>query len=265
MKPVCPQVLIGTNYAWIWQAPFGKPPLEFMINRHRLNKSPMDPARNDWALDSGGFTELKQHGKWTINEEQYLEIVARFADECGRMLWAAQQDWMCEPFMLDRTGLTVADHQQRTVENFVMLRAMAPDLPIIPVIQGWTPDEYLRCIKLYEIAGVDLTSEKLVGVGSICRRKAVPAIAEVVVAISEAGIERLHGFGLTSEAVRYLWPYFTSIDSTAWVVNHKFDLHVRNESDARAQAMLWRRNVEKSLRGVVYARRDGKVRLVPTW
>jgi hypothetical protein len=50
------------------------------------------------------------------------------------------------------------------VVNFVQLRDMAPDLPIIPVVQGFTPDEYRRCADLYwTLAGVDLTTADRVG------------------------------------------------------------------------------------------------------
>ena len=45
-------------------------------------------------------------------------------------------DWMCEPAMLARTGLTVAEHQAGTVANYLELRAAAPELPFIPVLQG---------------------------------------------------------------------------------------------------------------------------------
>ena len=42
----------------------------------------------------------------------------------GCLAWVAPQDWMCEPFMLQKTGLTVPDHQERTVRNFLDLRQL---------------------------------------------------------------------------------------------------------------------------------------------
>jgi hypothetical protein len=64
------------------------------------------------------------------------------------MLWAAPQDWMCEPIVINGgtaggqrfagTHLSVAEHQRRTVANYAQLRDLAPDLPIIPVVQGWS-------------------------------------------------------------------------------------------------------------------------------
>ena len=35
-------------------------------------KSSLD-AQGEWCLDSGGFSELSLYGKWTINEQQYIE------------------------------------------------------------------------------------------------------------------------------------------------------------------------------------------------
>ncbi len=54
-------------------------------------------ARAPWALDSGGFTEIATYGRWTIPPQAYVEAVARYAAEIGRLDWAAPQDWMCEP------------------------------------------------------------------------------------------------------------------------------------------------------------------------
>lgn len=44
---------------------------------------------------------------------------------------------MCEPSMLKKTGKTVQEHQTLTINNFIELRQLAADLPIIPVLQGW--------------------------------------------------------------------------------------------------------------------------------
>src|SRR5437764_1164840 len=62
---------------------------------------------------------------------------------------AAPQDWMCEPFMVSRSGMSVTEHQTRTVASFAELRGLAPDLPFMPVLQGWTVAEYLRCAGMY--------------------------------------------------------------------------------------------------------------------
>src|SRR5262245_6458969 len=62
-------------------------------------------ALGAWALDSGGFTERALYGAWQMTPKQYVSAVRCYVDEIGKLEWAAPQDWMCEPFMLSRTGL----------------------------------------------------------------------------------------------------------------------------------------------------------------
>ncbi len=66
--------------------------------------------------------------------------------------------------MLAKTGLTVAVHQVQTVTNYLELRSRAPDLPFVPVLQGWSRDDYHRCVELYDRADINLAAEPLVGV-----------------------------------------------------------------------------------------------------
>ena len=60
---------------------------------------------------------------------------------------------MCEPFITTRTGLSVAEHQRRTVTSLLALRDLDPGLPVIPVLQGWTITDYLRCADLLRARG----------------------------------------------------------------------------------------------------------------
>src|SRR5262249_55262035 len=123
------------------------------VSRTRLSRQKSLPrAAVRWALDSGGFTELERSGRWTLSARTYAGLVRRYQDEVGLMAWAAPQDWMVESRMLKRTGLSVDEHQRLTVENWLALRDLAPDLPIIPVLQGWDVDDYLRCIERYAAA-----------------------------------------------------------------------------------------------------------------
>ena len=123
---------------------------------------------------------------------------------------------MCEPFMLAKTGLTVVEHQLRTVQNFMELRGLAPDLPFVPVLQGWSWDDYLRCVDLYyELAGIDLTAEPRVGVGSVCRRQATGEIEAIVHTLASLGL-RLHGFGVKAGGLVRYADCLASADSLAW-------------------------------------------------
>lgn len=184
---------------------------------HRVLRSyrTLPRAIAPWALDSGGFTELSLHGAWQTTPGEYVTAVRRYADEVGMLEWAAPQDWMNEPVMLARTGLTVAEHQRRTVENLLTLRMLAPELPIVPVVQGWEPDDYLRCADLYEDAGVDLAAEPVVGVGTVCRRQDTAPAERIVARLADRGL-RLHGFGVKLAGLAAYGDRLTSADSMAW-------------------------------------------------
>jgi hypothetical protein len=215
------QFFLGTHMpGWLGCPLFAKVPL-FVSRRALAQRKTLPVAMGPWALDSGGFTELQLHGRWTISARQYVEEVRRFRDEIGWMLWAAPQDWMCEPLVLQGgngfkgTGRTVEQHQRSTVENFLELRSLAPDLPIIPVIQGWTVYDYWRCEDLYERAGVDLTREPRVGVGTVCRRQGTDVATRIMSTLAVRGL-KLHGFGFKMQGLQACHRVLASADSLAW-------------------------------------------------
>jgi hypothetical protein len=202
-----------------------------------------------WALDSGGFSELSMYGKWQTTEAQYIHAVYKYQNSIGLLDWAAPQDWMCEPWMVRETGLSVREHQHRTVENYCRLRSLAPTLPFIPVLQGWTLWDYLVCIQLYEDAGVKLTGT--VGLGSVCRRQSSTEIAKIVSTLHDYGL-RLHGFGVKTQGLGIYGPMLESADSMAWSFAGRRDpplpgcLH-SNCANCYKYALKWRRRVLSSL------------------
>ena len=196
---------------WLWRAGF---PL-FVSARQLARRRCLRPASCRWALDSGGFTELSLHGRWVTPAEDYAAAVAGYAGRIGGLDFAAPQDWMCEPFMIERTGLSVAEHLHRTVENYLTLRQLAPGLPVIPVIQGWRLPDYLACLELYASAGVDLAALPRVGLGSVCRRQSTAEIAVIVAALARRGL-RLHGFGVKTGGLHLYGHLLASADSMAW-------------------------------------------------
>lgn len=190
------------------------------VSTRRLQRYRRDLPRplGPWALDSGGFTELALNGKFETTAEQYVAHVRRYAEEMGNLEWAAPQDWMCEPWMVDKTGLSVDEHQRRTVENLLTLRDLAPELPFIPVLQGWRFEDYERCIELYTQAGVDLGAEPLVGLGSVCRRQSTTEIEAMTAVLVSRGY-RLHGFGVKTRGLGVYAEHLQSADSMAWSYN----------------------------------------------
>jgi hypothetical protein len=90
-------------------------------------------------------------------------------------------------------------------------------VPIIPVLQGWDLADYERCIELYERAGIDLSAESVVGLGSICRRQHTDAIGQLVDNL--ANQFRLHGFGVKQKGLAKYADALASADSLAWSFN----------------------------------------------
>jgi len=190
----------------------------FVSDRRLRHYRRLPRAQTAWALDSGGFTELSTQGSWDQGPtpRQYVDSVRRYRDEIGCLAWAAPQDWMWEPWILAKTGRTVAVHQRRTVDNYLQLRDLAPDLPFVPVIQGWRHDDYLTCAELDTATGGDLNAAPVVGLGSVCRRQASGEAAHIVNGLRAIGIDRLHGFGIKVLGLRRYGQRLASVDSMAW-------------------------------------------------
>lgn len=189
-------------------------PLFISTRRLERNKT-MPRAVGRWALDSGGFTELSMYGEWQTAAAEYVARVHRYADEIGGLDWVAPQDWMCEPFMLARTGLTIAEHQARTIRSALDLRQELGSL-VVPVLQGWERADYLRHTDAWAAAGIDLDAEPTVGLGSVCRRQATGQAEAIVHSLQPL---RLHGFGMKTEGLRRYGAVLASADSMAWSYN----------------------------------------------
>lgn len=206
-----PKVWIGADVAGFW---WGVP---ILVSYGRLRDARELPAASaPWVLDSRGFTELHQHGTWTISPEQYAADVDRYADQIGRLEWVAPQDWPAGAALLARTGLTVHEHQVRTIDSVKLLRKLVTRTRVIAVVTGEHLDDYLRHKDMYLAAGIDLTAEDVVvGVGALVGRKPSEAAA-IIRALHAAGLHRLHGFGVKGLILDEVGPLLESIDSAGW-------------------------------------------------
>lgn len=190
------------------------------VSRRTLGKRRTQPARpqGGWSLDSGAFTELSLYGKWTVGAGEYVDQVRRIVAGVGSAPdWVGPRDWMCEPVILAQTGLTVWDHHDRTCADYVDLVERAPEVPWLPVLQGWAPGDYERHVRLYECWGVRLVDAPLVGVGTVCRRQATTEVAGVLAQLAGGGL-RLHGFGVKVSGLARpgVLATLASADSMAW-------------------------------------------------
>jgi hypothetical protein len=194
---------------WLWSGQAGYPLCVSYSTLRKVRR--LRRGLVPWILDSRGFSELSQHGRWTIPARDYVRDVARYDQEIGGLQWAAPQDWMCEDEVIHGgmlgqvrcagTGLSVAEHQRRTVASFAELTALWPRFsdrpcPFVPVLQGDSPDAYLACYQMYLDAGVLLGEEhQLAGVGSVCRLQSTSQIAAIARALAPLNLD-LHWFGL---------------------------------------------------------------------
>lgn len=166
-------------------------------------------------MDSGAFTEISTYGEYREPPEVYADQINRWKD-CGNMVAAVTQDYMCEPFILAKTGLSVREHQGRTVDRYTALLELT-DAYVMPVLQGFDPLDYQDHLTMY---GDLLTEGQWVGVGSVCKRNnRVESIAGVLSAIKILRPDlRLHGFGLKTTALECqpIRDMLHSADSMAW-------------------------------------------------
>lgn len=242
---------LGTAWNWFERT---DAPLCVSVMTLRQRKS-LPRARGSWLLDSGAFSQIHRQGRFVLSSKEYARLAQRFDEEIGNMDGAAIQDWMCEPFILAKTGLSVLEHQKRTVESWHELRYHASDIDWVPVLQGYHREDYLAHLEMYGDYGDDLRESALVGIGSICRRQATEMVERLLMELSDYGL-RLHGFGLKELALRRVSPYLESADSMAWSFRARKEQIKLPECGHRVctnclpMALQWREKVLSGLSGV---------------
>ena len=187
------------------------------VSAHRLRRRRSGFPVRRWVMDSGAFRTIEMHGGYPHPVDEYAALIRRYAGN-GQLLAAVSQDYMCEAFMLEKTGLTVRQHQHLTIERYdALLACNLAGVRLMPVLQGYAPAEYAQHVRDY---GDRLAPRAWVGVGSICRRNSDPrAILSVLLAIRRERPDlRLHGFGIksTSLALQLIRDMLFSADSLAW-------------------------------------------------
>ena len=205
-----PLLYVGTDHPSMVEH-LSRAMVSFNVLEHRRS----DFTAHKWIMDSGAFTRIT-NGRDHLPVEDYAQCATRWA-ECGTLEAVVGQDYMCEPFMLKLTGLTVHDHQRMTTERWLSLRRLVPTLYVMPVLQGYTPAEYVDHLGAL---APHLPSGSWVGVGSVCKRNANPdAISTILTSLLQVRPDlRLHGFGVKVTALKRadIMARFWSVDSMAW-------------------------------------------------
>lgn len=171
------------------------------------------------TLDSAGFVAMAKYRGFGWTAERYvLDLATAFP-----FRWFASMDLCVEPEVApDRDA--VLDRIAGTANLNMLCWRLARDAGIenrlMPVIQGWRPDEYRRCLDLVPVDGAPL-----IGVGSMCRRHlagetGIIACVEAIDRHLGDHRARLHLFGLKGPAAAALrrHPRIASLDSQAYGV-----------------------------------------------
>lgn len=216
-----PAVWLGAHEPWwAWE---GRADARVLLSARRIEermsggRGRLRSADVPVFIDSGAFSELSKHGRWTWSPESFVGFIRAVARALGSVEHVGIQDWMCEPEIIAATGLDVEEHQRRTVASLLQLRRLAPEIPWLPTLQGYTAADYLRCAQMYADAGVDL-EDRLVGIGSVCRRSNTLEIERVLGEVRRGlpARVRLHGYGVKSDSAILACWWMASFDSAAW-------------------------------------------------
>lgn len=184
----------------------------------RRRKHPwMVPDRLNWIMDSGSFSELKMNGKYTFTPQEYFNTIEHWQPDIF-----VNMDYMCEPNQLEKTGMTVDQHQLLSLENQIQLKELLEDswmnghVELMGVIQGWTPLDYEDHIQLLKDHDMIMP---YMGIGSVCRRGDTNQILKVIKTVSkQLPNTKLHGFGVKTDILSNPLPHMVldSVDSQAW-------------------------------------------------
>jgi hypothetical protein len=232
-------------------------PLFVSYRTLREIKGKLPRALQPWGEDSCGFTELMKFGRWTIDENKYIEAVRKHSEHIGNLEFAAIQDWMCEPQIIHGnkqkkfvgTHLSVAKHQELTIDSWERLNEKAPELPWMPVLQGWEAEDYIAHMEMYKARGHDLTRQKIVGVGSVCRRQGTEEGANIIRTVYQLGV-KIHAFGFKTDGLMRIVDLIESSDSLAWSYGAykgkerlgRCKTH-KNCANCEYYALLWRQKI----------------------
>lgn len=193
----------------------------------------------DAALDSAGFVAAAKYGDYRWTPEAYMDLAAAFP-----WAWYASMDFCVEEQVAGDKSMRLL-RMAATAQMLGRLNRLA-DIRMMkrpmPVIQGWTADEYVQCaswLPLHEWPD-------LVGIGSVCRRHlhgddGIYAILNKLDQVLPPHV-KLHLFGVKSTALETLagHPRIASSDSMAWDFDARCERRTGRDMEFRVERMhLW--------------------------
>jgi len=167
-------------------------------------------------IDSGGYQFMKKFTEYPFNPKEYVD----FINEVNPDYFAAM-DYPCEPKILERRKKTSEQQIEDTIEKTIDLLDLESHSKLLPVIQGWSIEDYIYCID--RMREQDLLSDYM-AIGSLCIRD--ESIYPIIKAITDniPSDIKLHGFGVKISNLKnkFVFDNLYSSDSMAWLFPHMF-------------------------------------------
>jgi len=186
-------------------------------------------------LDSGGYSFFSRWGDYPFSISSYVDL-ANILKDMYPLERVATLDYPCEPKINRINDLQTNEERIRATVNMAG-GCIDEDktLPWLPVIQGYTINEYLYCLDLY--ADIGITSDYW-AIGSICSRKGnLLELRNLIVTIRDQfDNEKLHAFGLGIPFLKdpQIFQAIYSSDSSAW----NWGISGPNTRDRKKEAAL---------------------------
>ena len=236
------------------------------IARHSVMGHPLFRP-NTWMLDSGAFTQITTHGDFTLSVEKYAKLIKRFSNR-GNLTCAVSQDYMCEPVVREITGKSVREHQRMSTRRYFQLlkelRKISCDVELMPVLQGWEPEDYIDHLDMYEevwahrerISGYlyyfdDKWSApekpKYIGLGPMCKRNKNPGEVEHILDILLPRLidYKVHLFGIKKTALKFaaIRGRIHSADSFAYDFHDRYTQKIRTRRERMESAKRFAKEI----------------------
>lgn len=173
----------------------------------------------DWMCEPFMLKRVAYQEK--IIKPDLAELVKRFPMPNGsavsiRKLSTEDVLSACPDLTPEQQRVQIRQHQTRSTQSYIALKSLAPEVPWVPVLQGWEFDDYLWHLEQYRRAvPFSLAYFRHVGLGSVCRRQNTDMAEELVRELHGMGL-KVHAFGFKLQGLERAGRYLASADSMAW-------------------------------------------------
>ena len=151
-------------------------PASTCYRRGQLRARPVPQGSPLLFCDSGGYVFAKKYHYYPFSVDDYVEWLHQM-----QPAYAAMLDYPCEPALApDRQA--VRDRQRRTLDYAEKLVKVNAPWTWVPIVQGQHVEDYVLMARRYRAIGLET---EYMGIGSLCARKSVREIRDIVEAVQE--------------------------------------------------------------------------------